>query len=139
MQRRRALSLIGSGCVLGVAGCLGLSESDPGGQDTPSPVREWARDAESKDPVRVTGEAVRLERTITDEPGYEQDNFEYFPQNRTYRYVKARSSRETVAYDTWSFEKWGRLKSATKGAIHAGTVTVERLGVEDIASGISSV
>lgn len=138
MQRRRAISLIGASGLVAVVGCLGLPETEQAEQSEPSAVREWARDAEPNGPVRATGASTTLERTITDKPGYDEDNFEYFPQNRTYRYVKARSGGEPVAYDTWSFEKWGRLTTATQGAMRAGTIAANRLGVEDVGSGISS-
>lgn len=138
MHRRRALSLIGSSAALAVAGCLGFPEPEPAGRQPTSSVREWARDAEAKAPVRATGEPVSLDRTVTDDPGYEEDGFEYFQDNRTYRYVEARSGGEPVAYDTWPFEKWGRLKSATKGSIYAGTIAADRLDVEGVGNGISS-
>jgi hypothetical protein len=132
------LSLVSSACGLAVAGCLGLSGSEPDEQETPSPVREWARDAESTAPVRATGTPISLDRTITDDPGYEQDNMEYFPENRTVRYVKARIGGEPVAYDTWTFEEWGRIETATNGATRARTVSANRLDVESVGGGISS-
>ncbi|WP_239647751.1 hypothetical protein [Natrinema altunense] len=88
--------------------------------------------------MRPDGEPVSVDRTITDDPGYEQDNVEHFPQNKTVRYVSHMSGGEPAAYDTWSFEEWGRIESAEVGATRARTVTARRLGVEEVGSGMSS-
>ncbi len=158
MQRRRVLCLLGSSSVLGTVGCLSGTEPEPAGRDTESDptttapqssaatspttnssrVRQWATEADSRDPVRPDGEPVSVDRTITDDPGYEQDNVEHFPQNKTVRYVSHMSGGEPAAYDTWSFEEWGRIESAEVGATRARTVTARRLGVEEVGSGMSS-
>lgn len=158
MQRRQVICLLGSSSVLGTVGCLGSTESEPAGRETESDptttapqssaatspttnssrVRQWAKEADSRGPVRPDGEPISVDRTITDDPGYEQDNVEYFPQNKTVRYVKLRSGDEPLEYGTWSFEEWGEIESAEVGAARARTVTARRLGVEEVGSGMSS-
>lgn len=155
MQRRIFLGLLCSGGVLSTAGCVGTSETDTEGRGTesefttPEPsatattsvsqrVREWARDAEPQGPTRPNGDSVSAARTITDEPGYTQDELEYFPDNQTVRYVSTYSGGSPSGYDTWTFNEWGRIESAEIGAGRASEVTASRLGVNGVGGGISS-
>jgi hypothetical protein len=155
MHRRAFLGLLGSGGVLSTAGCTGTSETDTEGQGTepefttpkpsatstttvPQRVREWATDAESQEATRPNGAPVSTDRTITDEPGYNQDELEYFPENQTVRYISLRSGGRPAGYDTWTFNEWGRIESAEIGARRASEVTASRLGVEGLGGGMSS-
>lgn len=157
VKRRQALRLIGTGSVLCVTGCVADTEPIPAGHAEPerptttprsptatatatdaSRVRQWANEAEPRGPTRPDGEPVSVDRTITDEPGYEPNNLEYFPENGTVRYVKYRSGGEPAGYDTWSFEEWGRIETADAGAARVRTVTARRLGVTGIGGGIAT-
>lgn len=130
MRRRRLLSTLAAGGVLATAGCQRLRGSSPDADPAvPADVREWARTADPRGPVRATGRPVSLDRTVTDEPGYESDGIEYDPEERTVRYVAVTQDGEPVRYDTWSFEEWGRLKGTTRAARRAGEVAADRLEV----------
>ena len=148
MQRRKLLCLISSGSSIAAGGCVGFGETDSTEQEPQSEstanttasshVRQWAREADAKGPSRPDGEPVSVDQSITDEPGYEQDDIEYFPQNQTVRYVKYISGGEPAAYGTWSFDEWARIETAEIGATQAQTVTAQRLDIEELRSGISS-
>lgn len=148
MQRRKLLCLIGSGSSIAASGCVefgetNATEQEPQAESTtnttvPSQVRQWAKESDSKGPSRPNGAQISVNQSITDEPGYKQDDIEYFPQNQTVRYVKYISGGEPVAYDTWSFEEWARIETAELGATQARTVTAQRLDIEEVRSGVSS-
>jgi hypothetical protein len=146
MNRRELLRLLGLGGGFAMAGCLGDGESratEPRSrEDSPtatdsSRVRQWARQADANGPVRAEGEAVIVEETLTDEPGYE-DEFEYFPNNRTVRVVTATSGGEPTAFESQSFEEWGRTESVELGAERAAAVTASRLDVERILNALTT-
>lgn len=89
------------------------------------------------EPVRCQGEPVSAERTITDEPGYE-DGLEYYPDNETVRFVAARSGGEPAEFGTWTVEEWGAIESAEVGLERAREVTADRLGTNEFASGVGT-
>ena len=89
------------------------------------------------EPVRCQGEPVSAERSITDEPGYD-DGVEYFPGNETVRFVAARSGGKPVEFDTWTVEEWGAIESAEVGLERAREVTADRLGTNEFASGVGT-
>ena len=139
MQRRQLLRLLGVGGSLGVAGCTQSPRGTPTESTTDtSRVRRWARDADPKGPTRPDGAPVSVDQTVTDEPGY-GDGIEYFPENRTVRYVATRSGGAPSSYDTWSFGTWGNIETATVGASRAGNVTAQRLGVDSVGAGVSNL
>jgi hypothetical protein len=149
MDRRRFLRLVGVGSLLSVAGCVGITGSAPDeqgagpGSTSTAPsedhatVRQWAKEAEPRGPERADGTPVSAERTVTDKPGYEQDDREYFPSNDTIRYVSLRSGGEPVEFDTWSFEEWGTIESSEIATVRAGAVAERRLGVDGVATSVS--
>jgi hypothetical protein len=159
-DRRRFLRLLGTAGLVAVAGCLGDTDPEGGQRGEPTapatgesatptpgptetatdaePVREWASDAEPTGPTRPAGAPVSVERTIADPPGYERDNREYFPENRTMRYAAYVSGGEPAGFDTWSFAEWGRIESASVGGERVRAVTADRLGVEGVGSGVST-
>lgn len=142
--RRRLLEFLGISGVLTTAGCLGGGGSGSTPQedeDSPtttesSAVRQWARQADPEGPVRADGDVVSIEDTRTDEPGYEEDGFEYFPENRTVRTVATTSGGEPTSFSTKPFNEWGDIESAEVGATRAAAVTARRLEVDFIANGI---
>jgi hypothetical protein len=153
--RRRYLTLLGSLGLAGLAGCLESAETQPqtapsGGtqQPTPTPartdeptppseVKAWAQQATPTGPVRGEADPVSVERTIEDEPGYEEDNIEYFPENRTIRFVSVRSGGEPAGFDTWTFEEWGSIEAASVGSAYVQQVVADRLNVEALGSAVS--
>lgn len=114
--------------LLGLAGCLtrdaGLNASS---NETPT------RQTPPAGPVRCRGETTSAEKTITDEPGYD-DEFEYFPENQTIRFVKYRPADSADAFGTWSFTEWGRIESADVGLERTRVITEERLGTDAFGS-----
>jgi hypothetical protein len=66
----------------------GSDSSTPFGEESANSsvsakVREWAMDAEPQEPSYAEGEAISVNRTITNNLGYEQDGMEYFPAIQT--------------------------------------------------------
>lgn len=147
MRRRALLSVLASTTVTGVAGCL--SETAPGARPetdgrrtdsptaTPSPTTTptHTRSEPSAKPVRCRGEPVTVERSVTDEPGY-ADDIEYFPANKTVRFVTIRSGDEPLEFDTWSFEEWGAIECAEVGLEQVREATADRLGTDEFGSSI---
>ena len=93
---------------------------------------------ERKTPTRPDGAPVSVDQSIADEPGY-GDGIEYFPENRTVRYVATESGGAPSSYDTWSFETWGNIETATVDASRAQNVTAQRLGVDSVGGGVSNL
>lgn len=140
--RRSYLRLLGTAIGGGLAGCLGgRSERSPptstrdAGHATPTSPRTSgdstptrSNDGEARpEPVHCRGEPVATERSVTDEPGYD-DGIEYFPSNSTVRFVSHVSGGEPARFDTWSFEEWGRIRSADVGRRAVHLAANERLG-----------
>jgi hypothetical protein len=151
MNRRsllRAAGLLG-GSVL--AGCLSGSPASGKSQSTPSPQPSQTASPSPtvssspsvtpyhtpSEPVRCQGAVVSAERSITDEPGYD-DGVEYFPINETVRFVAARSGGEPAEFGTWTVEEWGTIESAEIGLARAREVTADRLGTSEFASGVGT-
>lgn len=122
-----------------MAGCLGAYGSgSPDESESPtddSPSRTETKHFTPAGPDRAEGEPVSVERTVTDEPGYD-DDIEYFPSNRTVRFVEARSGDEPLSFGTWSFEEWGTFETAEVGLERARAATSERLGTNEIGSSV---
>lgn len=141
LTRRSCVCTLGAVPIGGIAGCLGAYGSADDREsasptvdstDTPRP-----RTFTPAGPDRAQGEPVSVERTITDEPGYE-DGIEYYPSNRTVRLVAARSGDEPISYGTWSFDEWGRIETAEVGLERARKATAERLGTSEFGSGMGT-
>lgn len=147
MRRRALLAVLASTTAAGVAGCLGgpapgaVPETDSPRPDsttaTPSPTATptHTRSEPSAMPVRCRGEPVAVERSVTDEPGYD-DDIEYFPDNETVRFVTIRSGDEPLEFDTWSFEEWGAIECAEVGLERVREVTADRLETDEFGSSI---
>lgn len=99
--------------------------SNPTGTDSPT------------EPVRCRGDAVSVERSVTDRPGYD-DNIEYFPSNRTVRFVSVKRGDDPVKFGTWSFEEWATFESAEAGLERTREATARRLGTADFGSSIGA-
>lgn len=128
MRRRSLLTAVSAVVTGGVTGCL----SDV------APVQSTAtytRVAPSPTPVRGRGEPISVERSLSDEPGYEDDR-EYFPANKTVRYVAATSGGEPVDFETISFEEWAPTKSTEVGMKRVQEVTPTRLGTDEFTAGM---
>lgn len=52
------------------------------------------------------------------------------------RFVSIRSGDEVVAYDSWSFEEWGRFRTGSVAGERVREVTADRLGTDAFASGV---
>lgn len=127
--------------VGGLAGCLG-------GRPRETPPRTSSRNTDGAtatataadetrpEPVRCEGSSISVERSVTDEPGYD-DGIEYFPENGTVRFVTHVSGGDPAGFDTWSFEEWGRIRSASVGKRPVQQAAVDRLGMrKGLGSGI---
>jgi hypothetical protein len=161
MRRRALLSALGAAATAGLAGCLdGHGPSGvpvPETNVTPDSTRPESRrpgsdatDATTTDSgasgtttgkpasefVRCRGDPVSAERSVTDEPGYEDDDMEYFPENETVRYVAARSRGEPAKYSTIAFDDWASLECAEAAAVRTREVTADRLGTDEFGSAI---
>ena len=144
--RRRWLCLLGSLGLSGLAGCLDAVGQGLRGRgdtpthpetSTPSPaVKTWARQATPTPPTRAEGASVTTERTIVDEPGYKDDQFEYLPETNTVRYVAGTSLAGITEFETTSFEAWARREAASIGFQYAEQVTETRLWADGLNSGV---
>lgn len=153
-RRRALLSALGTTATAGLAGCIGdypsaspapetdgsatttepdATETDTSTTDTATP--ETTTEESPSDFVRCRGESVSVERSVTDEPGYDEDNREYFPENETIRYVAARSRGEPAAFETISFDEWASIECASAATERAREVTADRLGTDEFGSG----
>lgn len=128
MRRRSLLTAVSAVVTGGVAGCL--SDAAPA-QSTAT----YTRVAPSLTPVRGRGEPISVDRSLSDEPGYEDDR-EYFPANKTVRYVAATSGGEPVDFETISFEEWAPTKSTEVGMKRAQEMTATRLGTDEFTAGM---
>lgn len=154
MRRRALLSTLGATAV-GLAGCLDRGQSgvpvsetnatpdsttpglDADGTDTTTTSTD-APDTTTEEPpsdfVRCRGDPVSAKRSVTDEPGYDDDNVEYFPENETVRYVAARSRGEPAKFSTISFDEWASIECASAATERAREVTADRLGTDEFGS-----
>lgn len=127
MNRRRFLGWTG-GLGISLAGCLGYSAPR-------SKTLTVTRQAPYAGPVRCRGDPVAVVQTYMDQPGYEDDR-EYFPENKTLRYVAATSGGEPALFNTQSFEEWGSIECASVGAKRVRNATASRLGTDDFSAGV---
>lgn len=142
LSRRTLLQQIGVGSGIALTGCLGDTSSG-----RTSPTRQPERETTSEystlpeqhptpsEPMRCQGEPVSAERSMSDEPGYE-DGFEYFPSNETVRIVAARSGGEPVRFKSMSIERWSQFESGKVGLQRVREATATRLGTSDFSSGV---
>lgn len=129
MHRRRFLGVAsGLGAILG--GCL---TNSPLGARTATVTRQTPYAG----PVRCRGDPVALQKTYPDPAGYD-DDIEYFPDNRTVRYVAATSGGEPVHFATQSFEAWASRECASVGAQRVRTATTSRLGTDAFSAGVGA-
>lgn len=139
--RRSYVRTLGAVAIGGIAGCLGAygsaADRESASPTDDSPDTPRPRTFTPAGPDRAQGEPVSVERTITDEPGY-QDGIEYYPSNRTIRFVAARSGGEPVKFGSWTFEEWGRIETAEVGLERARQATAERLGTTQFGSGMGT-
>lgn len=149
MDRRRFLAL-SSISIAALTGCSGsppreetsnpTSTGNPAASTETPPTQttettETDRENDLRGPVRCRGDPVSVEKSVTDEPGYE-DNIEYFPSNKTVRFVVARSRDEPISFDTWTFEEWGRIETTEVGMNRVQEATATRLGTDDFSYGM---
>jgi hypothetical protein len=150
MDRRRFLAL-STTSIAALTGCLGsppqeetsnptptsnpAAPTDTSGKTETPETTETTPQHDSKGPVRCRGEPVSVEKTITDEPGYD-DNIKYFPSNKTVRFVAARSRDRPVSFDTWTFKEWGRIETTEVGMNRAQEATADRLRTDDFSYGM---
>ena len=163
MRRRALLSALGATAV-GFAGCLDRGPSvgpAPGAGGSPDSTTTAESDATETDAtttgdttttstdtpetttetspsrfVRCEGEPVWVERAVTDEPGYDEDDMEYYPENETVRYVAARSGDSPVSFETTSFDEWASIEAAKAALERLRGVTADRLRTDEFGSGM---
>jgi hypothetical protein len=160
--RRRAFlstlgtTALGATATVGLAGCLDRGQSgvpvpetdatttEPN-ETTPetttegkttTDTTETTTDEQPSDFVRCRGDPVSVERTVTDEPGYDEDDMEYFSENETIRYVAARSGDEPALFETISFDEWASIECAEAALERVREVTTDRLGTDEFGSGM---
>ena len=145
-DRRSYLHLLGLAVAGGLSGCLGArpSGSSPATNERSADPETSTRSPEATpippddppEPVRCRGDPISVERSLTDQPGYD-DGIEYSPSNGTVRFVTVRSGGEPAGYDTWAFEEWGRIRTAEVGQEPVQEAAGDRLGTtEDLSSAI---
>ena len=138
MDRRTYLASFATALAVGAAGCIretpadDTPEPDPGAESipTPTPLSGSPRTPNHED--RAQGRPVSIVRSVTDEPGFD-DEIEYYPSNRTVRFVEATSGGEPVSFGTWSLEEWGKWETAEIGGKIITDVTVDRLEVDELS------
>lgn len=153
-SRRRTLQTLGSGFALILAGCTADSAStstasrtiEPTTEtttekatDSPSPTpTSQAIDVEPAGPKRASGEPIAIDRTVTDEDGYD-DDFEYFPENESVRFVFAVSGSEPAEFRTVPFDRWAETEAASFGERATRNTTADRTGVDAFTTGFGHV
>jgi hypothetical protein len=128
MRRRHVLGGVAT-AIAGIAGCAsdGDAFEEANSDETPDspPTTTFAR----SDPgtvLRGRGESISVERSVADEPGYD-DDIEYFPANGTVKVVAARSGDQPAWFETMSVEEWGAIQCAEAGLERTRDVLAERL------------
>lgn len=118
-----------AGGVAGLAGCLGGDDAfdDPVAEETtrPAPTTTFPR-SEPGTVYRCGGAPVSVSRSVTDEPGYD-DDISYAPDNDSVEVVAGRSGDEPAWFETMTFAEWGAIECAKAGLERAREVTAERL------------
>lgn len=135
MHRRALLSALASASVIGLGGCLGENATRIG-RDGETQQSSSTR-PQSRKPVRCRGEPISAERTVTDEPGYE-DDMKYFPSNETIRYVAMMNSDGPAGYETISFEEWGSIECTEAGLEKVREVMADRLDSDEFGSAMGT-
>ena len=129
-MRRRALLATLAATTAGTAGCLDrLASGTVLGRTTSSTGPPPSK------PVRCRGDPVAVERTLADEPGYD-DGIEYFPRNATVRYVAMENADGPVSFGTFRFREWASMEAAEAGVERVREVTETRLGTDRFGSGV---
>jgi hypothetical protein len=134
-MRRRALLALAATTVAGVAGCNGGSGpgtatgSSLAGTDGASTTRTTGGDP---DLVRCRGDPVSVERSLTDEPGYD-DGMEYLPRNDTVRFVRSVDGGGPASFGTTSFERWASGMATGAGVRRVRAATADRLDLATTA------
>lgn len=132
-SRRQFLGGVG-GLGVSLAGCLGSTAPGSETIDAGAGTATRTRQTPYPGPVRCRGDPVAVERRFTDSAGY-GDDIEYFPENKTVRFVATRRGDDPVSYDTWSFEEWAAIKAASVGLERVRDATATRLGTDEFGSG----
>jgi hypothetical protein len=126
MRRRTLLAALAASVPLAGCGSDAAFDDEPAGRSTePPPTRSFTRSGPGS-AFRCRGEPVAVERSITDEPGYD-DDIEYFPDNESVRFVARRAGGDPAWFETMSFDEWGAVRCADIGRDRAREVTVERV------------
>jgi len=88
----------------------------------------------TEQPVRCRGDPVSAERTVVDEPGYE-DDMRYFSSNSTVRIVATRNADGPVSYESVPFAEWADWESGEAATERVRAVTADRLDTDEFGSG----
>lgn len=123
---RRSLLAGGGLGLTGVAGFLGGTSSGRATLDTLANA--------AGQPIRCRGDPVSASLVGGNEPGYD-DEIEYYPENRTVRFVTLSNSTGPVAFGTKPFETWGTWRCAEVALGRVRVVTADRLGTDGFSSG----
>ena len=151
MRRRALLSGLAVTATGGLAACLGgdaparAPETDDQRTETTTTgtttgttetdASETASTTTRSTAVRCRGDPISAERSVADAPGYD-DDIEYFPENRTVRYVATRTGDEPASFGTMPFSKWASIECAEVALDRVRDVLAERLGTDEFGSAI---
>lgn len=153
-SRRQTLQTLGGGFAVALVGCMADSATPPAmatgtptAADTPTESAtdsadtssQRSDDVEPAGPKRADGDAIEIERTIPNDPGYDDDDFQYFPRNGSVRIVLAEAGGEPVEFRTIPFDDWAETEAASLGADSAKRTTADRIGSNAFATGIGRV
>lgn len=114
--------------MTGLAGCTGTPGT--GSDGGPSPTESIP-----EPPTRGLGETLTAERTITDEPGYD-DGYRYFPDNSTVRLVTLRSGGEPQRFETMPFPEWAGFRAAEAALDRVLEALADRVVTDELGSGV---
>jgi len=137
MRRRDVLGGVAT-AIAGIAGCASDDDAfeDPSTDETAStpPMTTFPRSTPGT-VLRGRGEPISVERSVTDDPGYD-DDIRHFEANGTVKVVAARSGDQPAWFETMSVGEWGAIQCAEAGLERARDVLAERLNSRRFGSGM---